>query len=105
MDLRAYFQKIRSIEAAIAEEFVVVVSSEGPDGGRNGQLTEVHRPVAAKLIVDGKARLAEAQEAEAFHAGIADAKRSAEASAMKDRGLTVIGAAELSMLKELLKKK
>lgn len=105
MDLRAYFHKMRSIESAIPEDFVVVVSNEGPDGGREGQRTEVHRSVAAKLIVDGKARLAEAPEAEAFRAGVADAKRSAEACAMKDRGLTVIGATELSMLKDLLKKK
>ncbi len=66
MDLRAYFQKIRSVENSITAEHVVVVSLETPDGGREGQLSEVSRTNAAKLIVDGKARLAETAEAEAF---------------------------------------
>ena len=48
MDLRAYYQKIRDIEAEIVEEFPVVVSVEGPDGGRAGVRTEVTRRIAAR---------------------------------------------------------
>jgi hypothetical protein len=63
MDLRAYYQKIRRIEAGIPEEAVVMVSRETPDGGRAGVLTEVPRAVAARLIADEKADLATTDEA------------------------------------------
>lgn len=58
MDLRAYYQKIRQIEAEIREDSVVMVSLETPDGGRAGILTEVPRAVAARMIADEKAELA-----------------------------------------------
>ncbi|HLJ47564.1 MAG TPA: hypothetical protein VKU01_16225 [Bryobacteraceae bacterium] len=66
MDLRAYFQKIRSTEKSIAAEHVIVVSLETQDGGREGQSSEVTRANAAKLIVDGKARLATPAESAAY---------------------------------------
>ena len=62
MDLRAYFQKIRNIEAEIAEPYVVVVSRETPDGGKPGVKTDVPRGLAAKLIVEDQATLASAEE-------------------------------------------
>ena len=58
MDLRVYYQKLRKAEQEIADEHVVVVSNETPDGGRPGQKTQVARAIAAKMIVEGRARLA-----------------------------------------------
>ena len=66
MDLKIYYQKIREQRAAISDEFPIVVSNETQDGGRRGTMTEVPRDLAAKLFVDGMARLASAEEAEAF---------------------------------------
>jgi hypothetical protein len=57
MDIRIYFQKVREIESSIKEPFVVVASLETPDGGKAGTLTEVTPSVAARLVVEGKARL------------------------------------------------
>ena len=58
MDLRAYYQKIRDVEAKIPGPYAVVVSLATPDGGKAGMLTEVPRRVAAKMVVDGTATLA-----------------------------------------------
>lgn len=68
MDLRAYYQKIRKLEAELPGPFVVVVSRETSDGGRAGVLTEAQRGLAAKLIVDERATLASPEQAAEFHA-------------------------------------
>ncbi len=66
MNLRTYFQKIHELEHQISGDHTVVVSHETPDGGKPGVKTEVPKRLAAKMVVDGVARLAEPQEAEAF---------------------------------------
>jgi len=58
MDLRGYYQKIREVEATIADAYAVIVSLETPDGGKAGTQTEVTRSLAAKMIVNGLAKLA-----------------------------------------------
>jgi len=62
MDLRIYYQKVRDVEAKIAEEFPTVVSRETPDGGKAGVQTQVPRRIAAKMIVEGLADLAKTKE-------------------------------------------
>jgi hypothetical protein len=66
MDLRQYYRQIREIEAKIPEEFPVVVSEATEDGGKKDVYTEVSRRVAARLIAEGRARLAGPEEAAAF---------------------------------------
>jgi hypothetical protein len=68
MDLRAYYQKIRNIEADLRDPAVVIVSRATPDGGRAGVNTQVPRALAARMIVEEKADLATPEEAEAFRA-------------------------------------
>ena len=72
MDLLAYYEKIRKIEALIEAVFAVVTSRATPDGGRAGVKTELPRAVAARLIADGKADLANPEETAQF--GEAEAK-------------------------------
>ena len=67
MDLRVFFQKVRETEKNISTEHVVVMSLETSDGGRPGQLTEVSRAVAARLIVEGRARLATGEETARYY--------------------------------------
>ena len=62
MDLRVYYQKIRKMEAELADPYVVIVSRETPDGGKAGVRTEVARGLAAKLIVEDQAVLASGEE-------------------------------------------
>lgn len=65
MDIRQYFRKLRETEAAIADEFPIVISLETPDGGKPGIASEVSRLSAAKMIIEGRAMLAdEAAKAE-----------------------------------------
>jgi len=58
MDLKLYYQKIRDVEAKIPGAYVEVVSLATPDGGKGGMVTEVPRRIAAKMVVDGTAKLA-----------------------------------------------
>jgi hypothetical protein len=67
MELRSYFQKIKQVESTIAELFTLVVSLETGDGGKEGTRTEVSRSLAAKLIVNGLARLADAAEKQSYY--------------------------------------
>jgi hypothetical protein len=73
MDLRAYYRKIRETEALLTGESMVVVSIATPEGGKDGVRTEVPRMVAARLLAEGRARLAAEEETREFH----DANREA----------------------------
>jgi hypothetical protein len=104
MDLKIYFQKIRETEASIGETDAVVVSLDTPDGGRAGVKTEAPRRLAARMVVDGRARLATAREAKEFREQVAEAKRQADELAAASRvQLTVLPTAELKRLKEAAK--
>jgi len=100
MDLKRYYQKIRDVEATVAENSAVVVSLETADGGKPGVFTEVPRRVAAKMVVDGAARLATPKEAEEVRERQAEAQRSAEQSLAANRvHLTVLPTSELNRLR------
>ena len=102
MDLRQYYQKIRMTSASIADPFPVVVSRDTGDGGKAGTFTEVPKALAAKMVVDGSARLATAEEAGAFHQRQAELKRMAEqATAATMVQVAVLSRDELSALREL----
>ena len=104
MDLRVYYQKLRKTEQELAEEHVVVVSNETTDGGRPGQKAEVTRAVAAKMIVEGRARLATKDEATQFHKAIADVKRAAEQAALASKvQVNVISESDMRALKGALR--
>jgi hypothetical protein len=101
MDLKRYYQRIREIESTIADAFTLVVSIETPDGGKPGTLTEVIRKVAAKMVVDGVARLATAEETERWRDAQAEAQRLAEQATLAGRvQLSVVPTSELNRLRE-----
>lgn len=100
MDLQIYYKKIRETEESLSSPSVVVVSHETPDGGREGVRTEVSRRIAAKLIVEGSARLATAEEARNFQEQKSENKRRADQIAAASRmQFTVVSPAELRKLK------
>src|ERR1051325_8191073 len=99
MDLKIYYAKIRSLQATLAEEFPIVVSRETGDGGKAGTLTEVARPLAAKLIVDRVAELASEEAAKAFRTRQAEAKAKADQLSEANKvQLTVLPLKELERL-------
>ena len=78
MDLQLYYAKLRQEERGISEEFPIIVSQETANGGKAGKWTEVPKRIAAKFVVQGLARLANAEEATAFRASQTEAKKAAE---------------------------
>ncbi len=106
MDLKAFFQKIRTIAATIPGEETVIASLETSDGGRAGQLIEVAREVAAKLIAQGKARLATPDEAAQLKAAaVAALKAAADAGEKELVQLNVLPQADLDLIRSVLQKK
>lgn len=85
MNVKVYYQKLHSVEESIPGPHAVLVSLETPDGGRAGVMTEAPRRVAARLIVEGKARIASEEEAKAFQAEAAEVQRRAEEALMAER--------------------
>jgi glucuronate isomerase len=100
MDLRVFFQKLRKIEQEIVDPHVVVVSHETPDGGRAGRLAEVSRSNAARLILEGHAQLATAEESAEFRAAARKALEEAQQRQLADKvHINVISDADLRALK------
>jgi hypothetical protein len=100
MDLQVYYQKIREMEKTIADDFPLVVSVETSDGGKSGTKTEVPRGLAARLLVEGLARIASKDELKAYRDVLAEAKRVAERAAAAARlQLTVLSTTELDRLR------
>lgn len=106
MDLRAYYQQLRDVELSISDEHVVVVSCATPDGGKAGVRTEVTRSVAAKLVVERRARLASAEESEAYRTEARETRlRAEQALAAARLQVTVISEPELRALRERVRTK
>jgi hypothetical protein len=66
MDLRAYYKKIRETEALLEGDHMIMVSLVTSEGGKQGVRTQVPRSIAAKLITEGRARVATEEEKEDF---------------------------------------
>lgn len=105
VDLKLFFHKVRTIEATIPGEDAILVSLETPDGGRPGRCTEVRRAVAATLIAQGKARLANEDEGEGFRQAVLEAKKAADERLARNRvQLGVLPQTEIELLRNLLRK-
>ena len=91
MDLRQYFRKIRETEATITTPHTFVISLETPDGGKAGQITETSRYLSAKLLVEGKGKLASREEADYSVAQQAEQRETLEAAGVaKGRHVTIV---------------
>jgi uncharacterized Fe-S cluster-containing radical SAM superfamily enzyme len=100
MDLKAFYQKLRKIEFEIIEPNVVVVSHETSDGGRAGMKVEVSRIIAARLLLEGRARLATSEETAEYRETIEVARREDEQRIAAQRvQVNLITDAELRAIK------
>jgi hypothetical protein len=90
VDLRVYYGKVREAEAALTEDNSVMVSLATSEGGKAGVSTEAPRHVAARLIAEGRARLATPDEAEQFHASHREARDRYEQQEMAQRIQVVV---------------
>jgi hypothetical protein len=78
MDLKAYYRKIKGVADSIEEEFPIVRSLAREDGGKAGRLVEVSRALAARMVADGVAELAGAEESTSFRAQVEQARMKEE---------------------------
>jgi hypothetical protein len=78
MDVRSYYRKVKDTEAGLKGNEVVLVSLETPEGGKENVRTEAPRNVAARLIAEGRARVATAAEATEFRDGLRAARQKHE---------------------------
>jgi uncharacterized protein (DUF58 family) len=85
MDVKQYYRKIHEVEAGLSDRYPVVISLETTDGGKAGVLSEVSRPVAAKMIVEGCAVLASPAEKQQYLEEQALAKTAAEKAELARR--------------------
>ncbi len=67
MDLRTYYGKVRDAETTLAGEHFVMVSLATSEGGKAGVRTQVSRSIAARLIAETRARVANEEESQEFH--------------------------------------
>ena len=73
-----FYQKIRKLQEEIPTPHPVVVSHDTPDGGKAGRKTEVTRENAARLVVEGRARLATPEETAEYQSQLEKAHRQVE---------------------------
>lgn len=85
MDVKQYFRRLRETEANISETYPLVMSLETEDGGKAGLITEVPRHIAAKMIVEGRAVLANEEEKAKYREQQAVAQRASEKEQMARR--------------------
>src|SRR5580693_6496405 len=78
MDLRAYYKKLRETEALLEGDHLIVVSLVTSEGGKEGVRTEVPRAIAAKLIAEGRARVASEDESLAYREAQEEARERYE---------------------------
>lgn len=105
MDLRVFFHKVRQVEQQIVSPHAVVVSLETNDGGKPGVMTEVSREAAAKLVVEGRARLATREEGKEFQDRLLAGIREHEQEEIKSKvNLTIISDEELQALRNRTRK-
>lgn len=67
MDLRSYYTRIRETEELLTGEHLVIFSLKTSEGGKEGVRTETSRAIAARLIAEGRARVATDEEAIEFY--------------------------------------
>ena len=104
MDMKSYFRRVREVEATIVDKDAVIVSAQTADGGREGVITEVPRAVAARLVAEGRARLAFDAERSEYVAATRERHAQAEEAHRRARPLlTAITAEELQILRGALK--
>ncbi|MBM3787571.1 MAG: hypothetical protein FJW30_24715 [Acidobacteria bacterium] len=104
MDLREYYRRVAEQEESIDSRFPLIVSLKTANGGKAGVFSEVSRPVAARMVVDGQARLATHEETVAHLQGRLDEEeRRREALAGERLRVALAAEKELLALKAALR--
>jgi hypothetical protein len=93
MDLQAYYQKLRQTENQLSSGQTYIASVATPDGGKAGVITQAPTPIAARMIVEGRARAADSEEIAQFEKSQSEARERAEQLAEANKLRVVLQAA------------
>jgi hypothetical protein len=85
MNLRKYYEQVKTIRESIPEEFAYVTSLATANGGKAGVVTQVDRDLAARMIADGVARLSQAEEVKAYEAENEQGRNVAREEQLRNR--------------------
>ena len=85
MDVKQYYRKIQEIESSLQDPWPIVVSVETADGGKPGKLTEVSRTIAAKMLVEQRAVLADAEQKRQYFEDLEAAQKAVEKAELAKR--------------------
>jgi hypothetical protein len=85
MDVKQYFRRLREIEESFVDRYPVLISLETPDGGKAGLIAEMSRGVAAKMVLEGRAVLANAEQKTAYYEHQEATKKAAEKAELAKR--------------------
>jgi hypothetical protein len=85
MDVKQYFRRLREIEDSFVDRYPVLISLETPDGGKAGLIAEMSRYVGAKMILEGRAVLASAEQKASYYEHQEATKRAAEKAELARR--------------------
>ena len=96
MDVKQYYRKVSEAQSGIHEQYPLMVSLETADGGKAGVMCEVTRDIAAKMIVEGRAVMANEEQKEQYRERQAAAKKSVESAELARRlQVAIISEADL----------
>ncbi len=85
MDLRHYYAEVAATEETIEGEDALIVSRPTGDGGKAGVISEVPKGIAARLVVEKKARLATPDEVEFYRLEQAEGHKLRQEAALAQR--------------------
>lgn len=103
MDMKKFYSRVREVEAAITGRDAVVVSEATPDGGVPGVMSEAPRAAAARLVAEGRARLATPEESDEYRANVvAEFQRAEEIRRRSKPTFTVLSEGEMETLQSAL---
>jgi len=105
MDIRGYFRKVRETEELIDGPMAVIVSLDTPEGGKAGRFMEIGRSVAAHMMVDARARLANDQEIADYRASVEqDIEQAQQTLNASNISLTMMTDEHMKSLRSILLK-
>lgn len=101
MNLRKYYDQVQQIRQDIKEPFVFLSSLATSNGGKAGCVSEVPAELAARMIADGVAQFATAEEIDAYQSEAEALRVTAREEQLRHRvRITLVNEGDLQVAAE-----
>ncbi len=101
MNLTKYYDQVKKIRQDIKEPFVFLTSLATPNGGKEGCVSEAPADLAARMITDGVARLATADEIDSYQTEAEANRLAAKEEQLRNRlRITLVNDADVQLTAE-----